>query len=93
MPLFEVVGVTSTNMTCSVGFAFMMAEKEDKFTWALQMLLKLLKPNSDMPKVVVTDRDTTFMNVLATVSLKVVQYFVISMLGKMLEQNASLIVE
>ena len=34
------------------------------------MLLKLLEPNSDMPKVVV-------------------QYFVISMLAKMLEQESS----
>nr|ABD32448.2 transposase, putative [Medicago truncatula] len=65
MPLFEIVGVTSTDMTYSVGFAYMTGEKEDNFTWALQMLLKLLKPKSDMPKVVVTDRDTTLMNVVA----------------------------
>jgi len=51
MPLFEIVGVTSTYLTYSVGFAFMTSEKEDNFTWALQMLLKLLGPNSDMPKV------------------------------------------
>jgi len=38
------------------------------------MLLKLLEPNSDMPKVVV-------------------QYFVISMLAKMLEQESSPIVK
>jgi len=65
MPLFEIVGVTSTYLTYSVGFAFMTSEKEDNFTWALPMLLKHLKPNSDMPKVVVTDRDTTMMNVVA----------------------------
>jgi len=31
------------------------------------MLLKLLGPNSDMPKVVVTDRDTGVMNAVANV--------------------------
>jgi len=67
MPLFEIVGVTSTYLTYSVGFAFMTSEKEDNFTWALQMLLKLLGPNSDMPKVVVTDRDTSMMNVVSNV--------------------------
>ena len=51
------VGVTSTYLTYSVSFAFMTSEKEDNFTWALQMLLKLLEPNSEMPKVVVTHRD------------------------------------
>jgi len=65
--LFEIVGVTSTYLTYSVGFAFMTSEKEDNFTWALQMLLKLLEPNSDMPKVVVTDRETSMMNAVANV--------------------------
>ena len=67
MPLFEIVGVTSTYLTYSIGFAFMMSEKEDNFTWALQMLLKLLGPNSDVPKVVVTNRDTGMMNAVANV--------------------------
>ena len=31
------------------------------------MLLKFLEPNSDMPKVVMTDRDTSMMNVVANV--------------------------
>jgi len=69
MPLFEIVGGTSTDMTYSVGFAFMTTEKEDNFTRALQMLLKFLKSNSDMPKVVVTNRDTTLMNAKETVFL------------------------
>jgi len=65
--LFEIVGVTSTYLTYSVGFAFMTSEKEGNFTRALQMLLKLLEPNSDMPKVVVTNRDTGMMNSVANV--------------------------
>ena len=67
MRLFKIVGVTSTYLTYSVGFAFMTLEKEGNFTWALQMLLKLLEPNSDMPKVVVTDRDTGMMNAVTNV--------------------------
>jgi hypothetical protein len=35
IPLFEIVRVTSTDMTYSVDFAFMTGEKEDKFAWAL----------------------------------------------------------
>jgi len=54
MSLFEIVGVTSTYLTYSFGFAFMTSEKEDNFTWALQMLLKLLGPNSDMSKAAVS---------------------------------------
>ena len=65
----------------------MMLEKEDNFTWTLQMLLKLLEPNSDMPKVVVTDRDTSMMNAVANVLPD--SNFVISMLAKMLEQESS----
>ena len=61
IPLFEIVGVTSTYLTYSVGFAFMTSER------ALQMLLKLLGPNSDMPKVVVTDKDTGMMNAVTNV--------------------------
>ena len=56
----------------------MALEKEDNFTWALQMLLKLLGPNSDMPKVVVTDRDTGMMNAVANVlpdSSAIICYF------------------
>ena len=71
MSLFEIVGVTSTDMTYLVSFAFMTAKTEDNFTWVLQVMLKFLKSKSDMPKVVVTDMDTTLMNVVATVLLDI----------------------
>jgi len=58
MPMFEIVGVTSTHLTYSVCFGFMTHEKEENFIWDLQMMLKLLKSKNNMPKVVVTDRDT-----------------------------------
>ncbi|CAJ2644352.1 unnamed protein product [Trifolium pratense] len=33
MPLFEIVGVMSTEKTFGVGFAFLSNEKEDNYTW------------------------------------------------------------
>jgi transposase-like protein len=67
MPLFEIVGAISTKMTYSVAFAFLSFEQETNFTWALGMLVGLLTSKLDMPKVVVTDRDTALMNVVAKV--------------------------
>ena len=67
MPMFEIVGVTSTDLTYSVGFGFVTHEKEENFVWVLQMMRKLLMSKMNMPKVVMTDRDTTLMNTVANV--------------------------
>jgi len=67
MPMFEIVGVTSTDLTYSVGFGFVTYEKEENFVWVLQMMRKLLTSNMNMPRVVVTDRDTSLMNTVANV--------------------------
>ena len=67
MPMFEIVGVTSTDLTYSVGFGFVTHEKVENFVWVLQMMRKLLTSKMNMPKVVVTNRDKTLMNVVATV--------------------------
>jgi len=67
MPLFEIVGCTSTKMTYSVGFAFLYVEQEEHFTWALKMVKGLLSSKDNMPKVIVTDRDTALMNFVGTV--------------------------
>lgn len=64
IPLFEIVGVTSTNMTYCVSFS---SEKEGNFTWVLEKLVALLSSKLNMPKVVVTDRDNALMNVVAKV--------------------------
>jgi len=93
MPLFEIVGVTSTDMTYFVGFGIFTAEKENNFILVLQMLLKLLNSKSDMRKVVVTDRDTTLMNVVATVLPETTAILCYFMLIKMLESSASLTAE
>jgi len=42
MSLFEIVRVTSTDMTYYVGFAFLTSKKEENFTWVLEVLFDLL---------------------------------------------------
>jgi uncharacterized membrane protein len=83
MPLFEIIGVTSTNMTYSVGFVFLSFEQEDNFTWALEMLVGLLSSKLNMPKVVVIDWDNALMNVIVKVlpeTYAIICYFI---LGRM----------
>ena len=67
MPMFEVVGATSTDSTYLVGFGFVTHEKEENFVWVLKMMRKLLTSKMNMPKVIVTDRDTTLMKAIANV--------------------------
>ena len=51
MPMFEVVGVTSTDVTYSVGFGFVTYEEEENFVCVLKMLRKLLTSKMNKPKV------------------------------------------
>ena len=67
MPLFEIVGVTSTKLTYSVAFAFLSFEQENNFIWALEMLVGVLTSKRNIPKVIVTDRDPALMKVDAEV--------------------------
>ncbi len=67
MPLFEIVGFTSTERTYNVGFAWLTNEKEDNFIWALQQLRSLVRNEGSLPKVILTDRDTALMNVVGQV--------------------------
>ncbi|GAU32028.1 hypothetical protein TSUD_147240 [Trifolium subterraneum] len=67
MPLFEIVGFTSTERTYNVGFAWLTNEKEDNFIWALDQLRSLVRNEGSLPKVILTDRDTALMNVVAQV--------------------------
>jgi len=67
MPLFEIVGVTSTNMTYAVDFVFLSFDQKDYFTWALEMLVGLLSSELNMPKVVVTDMNNALINVIPKV--------------------------
>jgi len=67
MPMFEVVGVTLTDLTYSVGFGFVTHEKEENFVWVLKMLRKLLTSKTNMPKVIVTDKDMSLMKAVGNV--------------------------
>ncbi|XP_050898021.1 uncharacterized protein LOC127104925 [Lathyrus oleraceus] len=62
LPLLEMVGVTSTKKTYSVGFAFLECEKENNFTRILKVCRTLLKVQSEMPEAIVTDCDTALIN-------------------------------
>ena len=61
LPLLEIVRVTSTEMTFSVGFAYLEAKQEDNFNWCLDNL-KSIMHGQLMPSVIVTDRDLAQMN-------------------------------
>ncbi|KAL6191068.1 hypothetical protein ACLB2K_037460 [Fragaria x ananassa] len=61
-PLLEIVGVTSTNITFTVAFAYLNSEKEDNYSWALSRLKELFI--DDLPHVLVTDRDLALMNAI-----------------------------
>ncbi|XP_021801876.1 protein FAR1-RELATED SEQUENCE 5-like [Prunus avium] len=65
-PLLQIVGVTSTNMTFSVAYVYMNAEKEDNYTWALTALRSLLDDNC-LPRVIVTDRELALMNSITSI--------------------------
>ncbi|XP_057432380.1 uncharacterized protein LOC130725144 [Lotus japonicus] len=60
--LLEMVGMTSVGFTHTIGFGYMCNEREPEVTWALQKLRGLILREEDMPKVMVTDRETALMN-------------------------------
>jgi len=65
--LLELVGNTSTQLTFSIGFAYVMSDKEDNVSWALERCCELLHSKAIYPKVIVTDRDNALMNVVDTI--------------------------
>ncbi|XP_068483428.1 uncharacterized protein [Phaseolus vulgaris] len=67
MPLFEVVGVTSTGLTFSVAFMLLASEHHYNFVWALEKLKGLFLRFDSYPKVVVSDRDIALMNAINVV--------------------------
>jgi alpha-glucosidase len=67
MPLFEIVGVNSTELNFNVCFAFFSKEKEDNFKWTLETCLRLLKSKEVMPNVIVTNMDKSLLNAVEIV--------------------------
>ena len=66
MPLLEIVGVTPTEMTFSVATVYLMKEKTDNYTWALNILRSVMDVKF-LPSVIVTDRELALMNAIGTV--------------------------
>ncbi|XP_045810534.1 uncharacterized protein LOC123904975 [Trifolium pratense] len=63
-PLLEITGITSTNMTFVVGFAYMESEKTDNYHWALGKLKQLITKQDIFPRVILTDREFALMNAI-----------------------------
>ena len=66
LPLLEIVGVTSTNLTFSVAFVYLEAERVENYTWAIEKLQSLMFADR-LPNVVVTDRELALMNAVRLV--------------------------
>ena len=62
MPLFEVVGVTSTGLSFSAAFMLLASERHDNFVWVLEKLKCVFLRVDSYPKVMVSDRDIALMN-------------------------------
>ncbi|KAJ1382929.1 MULE transposase domain [Sesbania bispinosa] len=67
LPLLEVVGVTSTELTFSVAFAYIEQEKWDNFMWVLEKIRSMVLIPDVSPGVIVTDRDIALMNAMEKV--------------------------
>ncbi|KAL7209894.1 hypothetical protein ACSBR1_031462 [Camellia fascicularis] len=63
LPLLEIVGVTSTDMSSSVAFAYLQFERIDNYVWVLTTLRSLLDDIA-IPEVIVTDRELALMNAI-----------------------------
>ncbi|KAL5148542.1 Protein FAR1-RELATED SEQUENCE 5 [Glycine soja] len=67
LPLLDIVGVTPTGMTFSVGFAYLEGERVNNVVWALERFRGLFLRCDCLPVVIATDRDLVLMNVVKTV--------------------------
>ncbi|KAI5392686.1 hypothetical protein KIW84_060021 [Lathyrus oleraceus] len=66
-PLFEIVGMTSTELTFAVGFAYMESEQTENFCWVLEKLKELFVKKDMCPQVILTDRDLALMKAIEVV--------------------------
>jgi len=76
LPLLEIVGVTSTDLTFSTVFVVLSSERESNFIWALERLRELFLRGDVLPKVIVSNMDLAFMNVISVVFLKLLTCYV-----------------
>ncbi|KAH1253954.1 PKS-NRPS hybrid synthetase [Glycine max] len=69
LSLLDIVGVTPTGMTFSVGFAYLEGERLNNVVWALEQFRGLFMRADALPGVIVTDRDLSLMNAVKTIFL------------------------
>ena len=62
LPLLEIVGVTSTNLTFSIACAYLENERTNNFKWALERFKELFE--EETPVAIVTNRDIALLNVV-----------------------------
>ncbi|KAI8572430.1 hypothetical protein RHMOL_Rhmol01G0197600 [Rhododendron molle] len=65
-PLLQIVGVTCTELTFNVAFAFIECEKEENYIWVLEKLKGMVDADA-LPVVIVTDRELALMNAIRSV--------------------------
>ena len=63
LPLLEIVGVTSTDISFSVAFAYLQFERIDNYVWVLGTLRSLLDDIA-IPEVIFTNRELALMNAI-----------------------------
>ena len=65
--LFDIVGVTSTEMTFSVAFAYLEGGRLNNVVWTLEQFRGIFIRRDALPGVIISERDLTLMNVVKTV--------------------------
>ena len=58
--------MTYTNLTFSVAFVYLEAERVDNYTWAMEKLQSLMFADR-LPNIIVTNRELALMNVVRLV--------------------------
>ena len=66
-PLLDIVGVTPTEMTFSIAFAYLEEEHINNIVWALEWFRSIFMRRDTIPQVIVIDKDSTLTNAVKTV--------------------------
>ncbi|KAJ4715747.1 Calmodulin-binding transcription activator 2 [Melia azedarach] len=66
LPLLEIIGVTSTNMTFAIAFSYLEAALEDNYMWALEKLRSIMDDNA-LPTIILSDKELALMNAIQRV--------------------------
>ncbi|KAH1238627.1 hypothetical protein GmHk_08G023250 [Glycine max] len=67
LPLLDLVCVTPTGMTFFASLAYLEEERLNNMVWALERFRGFFLRRDSLPRVIVTNRDLTFMNAVKTI--------------------------